>query len=511
MGNIAFINISSLTSRAYKPILNGPSAFDRVVEWARKIPNYSGIVFISREDAEIDLSYLEPNPLQIFHREPWTEEEFINTLIEGASLTEKMEPEAFFYAWGDCPLIDAKTTETLWNLHYKYDAEYTFADGYPHGLCPEILSSKLPEKLLNLASGRNNPLRRNSLFEILRQDINAFDVETHLSPKDLRMDRVSITCDTRRNRNILEKLHTVGGTDAESLCRIIPENRLLLRNLPAYFPIQITDHCPQACSYCPFPSFAGNPLKGQTFMDLNQFIRLCDRIVEFADDAVIAPSLWGEPASHPQIGLMISQVLNRFHGKPIKILIETSGIGWERSVLEELGRNFADGRLMWIVSLDAADESLYRKLRGEGMVQAEETARLLADLFGKNCWMQAVRMNENEEDLESFYKKWKDVGGGAIIQKHDSYAAYFENRQPADLSPLDRFPCWHMKRDMPILIDGTVPVCRNDLGRRKALGNAFEESFDVIWSRGNELHKFHVRSEYPGPCAECDEYYTFNF
>jgi len=120
-------------------------------------------------------------------------------------------------------------------------------------------------------------------------------------------------------------------------------------------------------------------------------------------------------------------------------------------------------------------------------------------------------MKENEEHLEEFYKKWNGEGAQVIIQKYDSYASYLPERQPADLSPLQRFPCWHLKRDMPVLIDGSVPFCRDDLGRRDVAGNVFEEDFDKVWAAGDKLHVQHVSGEFPGPCADCDEYYCFNF
>ena len=191
--------------------------------------------------------------------------------------------------------------------------------------------------------------------------------------------------------------------------------------------------------------------------------------------------------------------------------METSGIGWNKTLLEELAQNTPSGQLSWIVSLDAEDDQLYSKLRGPGKAEAEDCARTLAELFEKNCFMQAVRMNDNDEDLDNFYNKWKDIGGGPIIQKHNNFAGILPNLQPADLSPLNRFPCWHLKRDFCILVDGSVPLCHCDIDCHHSLGNAFDEDFEAIWARGESLHQKHIQGKYPGPCAVCDEYYTFNY
>ncbi len=278
MRNLAIINIAGLSPLAYEPVLGGLSAFERIQEWSAAIPEASGTVFLAGPETEVPEGTVEIGSgssaepfaaLRVIRRDFWSEEVLIEAITIASRLScadedGESRAEALFYVWGDSPLMDRDLTSTLWNIHYKYDAEYTFADGYPVGLAPEILSATLPEKLIHLASGRKLPPARDSLFEVLRQDINAFDVETHLSPKDLRMDRVSITCDTRRNLNIAEGLFKAGGKNAESICRVVPEKQILLRDKPAFFPIQITDHCPQSCSYCPFPKASGDPRNGKS-------------------------------------------------------------------------------------------------------------------------------------------------------------------------------------------------------------------------------------------------------
>jgi hypothetical protein len=70
-------------------------------------------------------------------------------------------------------------------------------------------------------------------------------------------------------------------------------------------------------------------------------------------------------------------------------------------------------------------------------------------------------------------------------------------------------------RDMPVLLDGAVPVCRSSIDGVEdapaSLGNAFTEDLEVIWRRGAALYERHCAENYQGLCAKCDEYYTFNF
>jgi spiro-SPASM protein len=267
-----------------------------------------------------------------------------------------------------------------------------------------------------------------------------------------------------------------------------------------------------------------------------------DKIRDFSGEAVLDLSLWGEIALHPQKIELIKMILSR---REFFLIIETSGIGWKKEELEalatlvqqthlDLGRSWGIAGspaptepLSWIVSLDSADAERYGELRGQGFEEAVETAKALNALFPGAVYVQALRVQGSEDDTEQFYRYWKEAGVPVIIQKYDDFAGVLPKKQASDLSPLKRRPCWHLIRDMNILIDGRVPQCREDLAALAGnsggniLGNAFDESLESIWSRGEPLYREHCVREaqadgnaqtgYPGICAECDEYYTFNF
>jgi hypothetical protein len=77
-------------------------------------------------------------------------------------------------------------------------------------------------------------------------------------------------------------------------------------------------------------------------------------------------------------------------------------------------------------------------------------------------------------------------------------------------------------RDMPVLIDGTAPLCREQIagsamnGGGINLGNAFTEPLETIWERGRRIYMEQTGQmpggkKYDSLCAGCDEYYTYNF
>jgi len=173
--------------------------------------------------------------------------------------------------------------------------------------------------------------------------------------------------------------------------------------------------------------------------------------------------------------------------------------------------------LSWIVSLDTADPARDREIRGAGFAEATECAKKLAELFPKNTYVQAIRVKGAEDDMERFYRFWNDTAGfdaaNIIIQKHDDFCGTLPKRQASDLSPVQRHPCWHMMRDMPILIDGTVPLCREQICSKEpvVLGNAGDEALETIWERGGRPYDDHACGRFDSFCVGCDEYYTYNF
>jgi spiro-SPASM protein len=259
-----------------------------------------------------------------------------------------------------------------------------------------------------------------------------------------------------------------------------------------------------------------------------RFSSLLEKISAFSGDAVIDLSLWGELALHPRREELVGMVLSR---PGLSLVIETSGIGWKAAELENIAALVKPGTrpspqngappLSWIVSLDSADPRRYGEIRGPGFPEALDCAKKLFELFPEDTYVQAVRVDGAEDDTEKFYRSWKEAAprgqANIIIQKYDDFCGALPKRQASDLSPIERQPCWHLMRDMPVLIDGSVPLCRERLFDADPdvsafrLGNVFTDSLEEIWSRGQEPYHEQCRGRYGYPCAGCDEYYTYNF
>ena len=535
MRNVLFIHALGLTPYALKeplPLTGSKgkpvTAFQYLLQKPPFPTSFEQVVVLTDLPREELLPLVEPymdrELFSIHSQSSWSAAELLRTMQsvvekDGPDNSPVGSPADLFLVWGDAPLLDTGLLEKMHSNHRRYFADYTFADGYPRGLAPEILKASALPQLIELAERHSVPAGRDFIFEVVQKDINAFDLETEVAPTDQRLLRVSLTADTRRNFYQLKAIIAAGGSTAESVQRVIDEQPELLRTLPAYVNVQITDGCPQACSYCAFPQMGGDVLNRRGEMSLEHWTEVVDKVENLCGDATIGVSLWGEPSLHTRFVDIVTVVLER---PSLSLVIETSGVGWSLATLQELGRQFGQGaaaggvpvgnRLTWIVSLDAHEPQMYNRLRGPQWEEAQASIELLSRLFPDLVYVQAVRMRENEEQLDQFYRYWKQQEHVTpIVQKYDSFCGALPERKVTDLSPIKRFPCWHLKRDLSILIDGSVPMCREDLQHKHPLGNIFEEDIETIWARGNGYYRRHLEADYPELCRSCDEYYTYNF
>jgi spiro-SPASM protein len=527
MNNLLILYAGNLSSKAFEPVFDSKNAFQMCFDQAVQFPGVSKTVIFAPSNE--DYSCL--TGIQIEQRDTWTKKSLLERISE-----LQTGFDCIYFAFADCPFLDPAIAGSLAERHIKYAAEYSYADGWPYGLAPEILSPGTAGILAKILGDENGgQVEKDMLFSVIQKDINAFDIEAEISPVDLRCHRINLCADSKRNLLLLKNFYSASGEKIPSVSEIesiIEKQPEILRTLPSFFPIQVFGGCPQKCGICPYPLFTDAEGR-RDFMDSVKFESLLDKIITFCGDAVIDLSLWGELSLHPEKTKLIEAVLVR---PELALIIETSGIGWKNEELEKYAKlaqnaNAANTRknplapLSWIVSLDTTDSKRYMELRGAGFAEAENCAKKLLSIFPKDCYVQAVRIKGAEDDTEKFYRYWKDAANSIcssngekniIIQKYDDFCGTLEKKQASDISPVIRQCCWHIMRDLPVLIDGTVPLCREDLSvlkgdNNRVLGNVFSDSLENIWQKGDSFYREQCKKNYSGACKACDEYYTYNF
>jgi spiro-SPASM protein len=531
----------NLAAEAFKPVFGGKSAFSLALERAAAFPGTKKVVLLGNEGAE----YPAGGPACSIITGEWAVSFLLKTLSE--------EAEGFdltYYAWADTPFLDGDLAGKLAERQLRFAADYSYADGWPCGLAPELLAPGTAGILYKIAgdptSGIETPgagrVERDSIFAVLQKDINSFDIETEISTVDLRCHRLNLAADSRRNLLLLERFAESGILDEASpsaaVEKLIAEKPECLRTLPNFFSVQVARACPPAgpsamghCAFCPYRE---QGQKAGVDMAPERFAELLDRIEAFAGDGVVDISLWGEIGIHSQCEAIIDTVLAR---PALSLVVETSGIGWRSGVPPRIAekvrtaspRKNGMAALSWIVSLNENDlpapEPQNPPFAGTAPSAESEAAAFARELAlhfpatsnRNSVYVQAIRTKGAEDAIERFYRAWKKTGLGIIIQKYNDFCGALPDRNAVDLSPIKRRPCWHIMRDFVVLLDGGVPFCANAcpaLWKGEGdvlLGNVFSDELDDIWKRGEERYREHCREAYRGICSNCDEYYTYNF
>jgi spiro-SPASM protein len=526
MNAIAVLYGGALTRYALEDISGGKNSFTLTLRRTAAFKGVTKIVLLARDDFDEKLLPGGIDRIELRRKEKWNTKTLLQTIAEAGEGFDLI-----YFAWADTPLLDAGLAEKIEARHSEYRAEYSYADGWPGGLAPEILAPSAAAFLARLNGGEENPVERGTLFSVLQKDINSFDIETEISSVDLRPYRINLAADSKRNLLLIKRFMDALRAGYQSVEQLIPEKPELLRTLPNFFPIMVSARCPQNCTLCPYgkeeykSALVPNsqlPATDSLYMPLDKFNIILHKIIDFVDDAVIDLSLWGELALHPQKIELIGAVLEH---PELSLIIESCGIGWtddDINTISDLAQKAAERKnemppLSWIISIDTNDAARYKELHGDGFTEAVNCIKKLQQLFPSDTHIQAVRYSGNEEGIEKFYSFWKERNKNIIIQKYDYFCGELADLRAGDISPLERPPCWHILRDMPILLDGTVHSCRetivfNEDDKKDFLcGNIFSESPETIWERGNVLYQKHCLNQFGAVCGKCDEYYTYNF
>jgi spiro-SPASM protein len=333
MKNSLFINCIGLSEYAFKKLPSGKTSFEKVIEYSKTVPDCSN-VFIMCLDKEKEkyqnlIDRIKTDKQLNFHiisHENWD----TSLLFESFILPDYKN---IFYIYGDTPLLDPELTKRIYKNHEVYSAQYSFSDGGPYGIAVEIIAAEIADALKVLSDKDKLPIKRDTIFTIIQRDINSFDIETHLTEKDLRMLRITLAADSKRNFMLLENFDKAEIKGENRIINISNKEEEMLRTVPAFYAIQISGKCFQTCSYCPYPIINPNLLNSANFMSLENYSIILEKISGFSEDAVISLSLWGEPSSHPDIEKIILKTLEY---ENLTLLIETSGIGWKNETIKML-------------------------------------------------------------------------------------------------------------------------------------------------------------------------------
>ena len=551
MKSIVFLYAGFSTPFAFDSVFSSRSAFERSAVWASGIKDSLGIFVAVTPFTEANVKN-QLNELglkaSLIKKDSWNVSDLLKEMEKASG---QAGASTVIYSFADRPFLDSSLTSSLLENHEKYSAEYTFADGYPEGFAPEIIHGGTLRILSNLISTNavsegEKKVSTGSIFSVIKTDINSFEIETVLSQKDYRMLRLDFSCSTVAGKTACTRLYELSLDNkvpfaAESLSEFAEKTPSVQRTVPAFYNVQLCRNYTASSVYNPFfklPSLKDKislSIKPASVMSLEQFKAMVSQMVSFSGSAVIGLSAWCDPVVLPNLSDYVKAVLEY---PSLSVLIETDGLYVSEALASSVAsvvsqspaRTNGMDAVTWIISVDAFTSATYAKIHGEYCTESDkvescgdgsycfEKARqavsVLQGLFPGAVYPQFLRMKLNENELEAFYRYYHDKsspsGGKLIIQKYDHFCKVMPEEKSADLSPLLRNPCWHIKRDMTVLHDGSVPFCRECLDGN-IMGNVFSDGIKAVWEKMTPAAEKEMSGIHEKRCEDCDEYYTFNF
>ncbi len=411
----------------------------------------------------------------------------------------------------DSPFIDSAVIGEMFDLHLKYMAEFTFSENLPAGLTCEIISSELPAQL------PETDRETLPLGQVVRSNINQFDVELYYKDPDIRDRRLSFRLSELRNRQVMEKIYSLKNEipSYEKIKSIIDENPGVLFTSPSYVEIEITGKCSLDCLFC-YRKALKEEHKAMTAETLE---KLLSEMRGFSLPYTICFGGSGEPLDHPEIYSFMEKVCAEDAVE--QLVIETNGIKADRNFKSFIEKD-ENSKIKVIVNNNGIDKDSYLRLHGEDFFDTVlDNIKSLNELneTEQRVFIQVMKINETDEfsDMKSYLDRYYDFWEGQnvpiILQKQNIYSGLIEDRRYSDLSPVKRGPCWHLLRDIYILSDGTITYCKQDVDGVKHYGNINSEPLENIWLRQKESFIKDYSGDYPSDpdCMNCDEWYTFNF
>ena len=416
-----------------------------------------------------------------------------------------MESDSLFY--------NVAENKSLIQNFEQYDCDIGFGEDFPKGVIVHVIRREVLPVLENLRLQKHIPHSRTLFDDLIHIDVNMFDLENHYAPMNLKSLRLSFLDDNLQDHIVIQTIKSFLRTNKSNdygiktpfkeIAKQIHANRHLLRTIPKYYEIEVSNVCEQECIFCPKSTL---PQQTNAFMSLKDYQTIFHKIYEANNSPIIAFTGMGDAGKNPEFIDILRHTLKH----KVQCYWETSACELDTEKANLLLSLPHQEKLILIFSIDAISEVLYRRLRPSkhSFHKTLENIEYLLLRKPKTTYVQVVKMKENIEHLVEYHNYFKQYTSNIIIQKYNHYKKRLPERRINPMQPFHPIDCWHLKRDMVIDVHGEVRVCKQDLQNTHVLGNLKKDSFQDIHHRGQKYFEKHISGW--SFCKDCDEYYTYN-
>lgn len=404
----------------------------------------------------------------------------------------------------DSPFLDALIISDMLRAQTEYLAEFTYSENLPDGLSCEIISRSLTDSLPDI----ENTL---PLSQVVRSNINKFDMELFYKEPDIRSSRLSFRNKNPRDRRVMERLWNLakGIPNYDRIGDLLVSCPEAMYVAPSYLEVEISGACGLNCIFC-----CRSVTSDRGFMRLELFAKLLGDMKHFELPYTVCLGGFGEPLENPRALDIIKAALD--NDLTERLIVETNGLNITRDYMDLAASSC---KLITIANINGVDKDTYFAVHGaDGFEKVIANALFLQNALNAadaqdRLYVQIMKINETEAFLDRYYDFWEEKQIPVILQKQNTWLGKIKDRRYSDLTPLERMPCCHLQRDMFVLSDGTVTFCKQDITGSHSAGSAANKSLAEIYLSKQADFIKNVKAEYPPmpDCAICDEWYTFNF
>lgn len=279
--------------------------------------------------------------------------------------------------------------------------------------------------------------------------------------------------------NVEETLATIHGEafkeyrrkwDAAVELREIPE-------VPLYIILETNSYCNMKCKMC-----TRNFFSTQKRIDISE--KIVDRIVQQCKEYNV-PSVFIGAAAECLINPEIKEILRKMKSiNNLDCFLITNGYNLD----EDMAKFLIDIQFERVyISLDAARGDTYKKIRGLDLHHVENNVnQLLRIREERGSVLPLVRVSfviqeDNREEQEEFFNKWKDkvdiIDYQCLIDYKD-----LDNLVETDELPETDFQCVNPFRTLVIDYEGNIFPCSSDYAYHMPVGNIMQMSLKEAWN-----------------------------
>ncbi|MCX8059086.1 MAG: radical SAM protein [Spirochaetes bacterium] len=287
----------------------------------------------------------------------------------------------------------------------------------------------------------------------------------------------------------------------DNILRIFPE---IVFSYPKTVVLEISSVCSFSCISCPYTY--GKLKRKKEFLTLDNIKELYEKNIDYFKDVIFIIGGFGEPFENQEAFDIINYL-----SQNNKVYVETNCSKFTSDITKKLTK-FEN--VYFVLNLDAYSSDTYIKLGKKMNFNKLETfCKYYLEKYPDNFFIQFIRMKENDDELELFYEKWKKFEDNIIFRKYNNFSLALEDRDVVDLTPVVRYPCFHIRRDLYIMSDGSISLCKSDFNSELIKFNIFENNFllSPVFNNIFCYYKDHCFGNFPEICKNCNEFYTFYF